>query len=362
MTGQVHHVETGVELTHGLNYGHSTSINTAHDKDEPQQAQQPSFVGQGVARTGRYMSSRVAPGTSSLQAANRSFLEDGQQNATAASSEEERTETTLEQVSSGSHGSSSNEDLAHHLETMHAGLRNAQFLRSAVYGGIDGVITTFSIISSAHGANLGYGVTVALGIANVLADGFSMGFGDYISGKLEKSYVEGERGKELAEFRRKPKHEMAEMVEMLEKAENMQHQDAKTLVRVMAKYEHMFIRNMMQYELNLNAETESTGDLVKNGVATCSSFLLFGCLPLSVYFIGFGWPEEDRDSNAIYAVACIVCAIALFAVGAFSAILVKQDRGQVLNNGTVTLLNGAVAASLSYVVGFLCERALTGAG
>jgi len=200
----------------------------------------------------------------------------------------------------GSSSSSSSQcsDLAHHLETMHAGLKNAQILKSSVYGGIDGVITTFSIISSAHGAGLSYGVTVALGIANVLSDGFSMGFGDFISGKLEKSFVEGEKLKEITEFRRKPLHEMAEMVDMFVTKEQMGEEDAKTLVNVMAKYEPLFIANMMRYELSLDAETESEKDLVKNGVATFSSFILFGGVPLYVYLIGYAWSAESRDEIA----------------------------------------------------------------
>ena len=38
------------------------------------------------------------------------------------------------------------------------------------------------------------------GEANVLADAFSMGFGDFISGRLESSFIEGERAKEVKEF------------------------------------------------------------------------------------------------------------------------------------------------------------------
>ncbi|CAD7933121.1 unnamed protein product [Amoebophrya sp. A120] len=267
-------------------------------------------------------------------------------------------ENSNSEVASDTTSNSSVSNLAQHLETMHAGLKNAQFLKSAVYGGIDGVITTFSIISSAHGAHLSYGVTVTLGIANVLADGFSMGFGDFISGKLEKSFVEGEKQKEVTEFRKKPEHEKAEMVEMLREREQMEEDDAKQLVAIMGKYEHLFIDNMMRYELNLEAETESECDLVKNGVATFWSFLVFGALPLYVYLLGFAWEEEDRDINVVYIVACVVSAVALFCVGAISAFLVKQSWDKILQNGLFTLLNGAVAGTLSYFVGFAFEQML----
>lgn len=67
--------------------------------------------------------------------------------------------------------------------------------------------------------------------------------------------MEGEKLKEITEFRRKPLHEMAEMVDMFVTKEQMGEEDAKTLVNVMAKYEPLFIANMMRYELSLDAET-----------------------------------------------------------------------------------------------------------
>ena len=55
-----------------------------------------------------------------------------------------------------------------------------------VYGGIDGTVTTFAIVAGAAGANLPLKVIVILGIANVLADGFSMAVGRYLSAQAEE--------------------------------------------------------------------------------------------------------------------------------------------------------------------------------
>ena len=52
-------------------------------------------------------------------------------------------------------------------------------LRDVVYGGIDGSVTTFAIVAGVPGAGLSPFVIVALGIANVLADGFSRAVGNY---------------------------------------------------------------------------------------------------------------------------------------------------------------------------------------
>src|SRR5690606_1595720 len=59
-------------------------------------------------------------------------------------------------------------------------------LREFVYGGMDGAVTTFAVVTGAAGANLGVRVILILGFANVLADGFSMAVGSYLSEKSEQ--------------------------------------------------------------------------------------------------------------------------------------------------------------------------------
>ena len=58
-------------------------------------------------------------------------------------------------------------------------------LSEFVYGGIDGIITTFSIIAGSAGGNLTRKVILILGISNVLSDGYSMGVSRYLSSKTE---------------------------------------------------------------------------------------------------------------------------------------------------------------------------------
>jgi vacuolar iron transporter family protein len=59
-------------------------------------------------------------------------------------------------------------------------------LREFVYGGMDGAVTTFAVVTGAAGANLGVNVILILGYANVLADGFSMAVGSYLSEKSDQ--------------------------------------------------------------------------------------------------------------------------------------------------------------------------------
>jgi vacuolar iron transporter family protein len=59
------------------------------------------------------------------------------------------------------------------------------FLSEFVYGGIDGIITTFSIVAGSVGGDLARNVILILGISNVLSDGYSMGVSRYLSAQTE---------------------------------------------------------------------------------------------------------------------------------------------------------------------------------
>jgi len=61
-------------------------------------------------------------------------------------------------------------------------------LRTIMMGGIDGIITIFNIISSIEGTKLNYKYIFILGLAALLSDAISMGFGEYASVKAEQTY------------------------------------------------------------------------------------------------------------------------------------------------------------------------------
>lgn len=60
-----------------------------------------------------------------------------------------------------------------------------EYLGEFVYGSIDGTVTTFAVVAGATGANFSVIVIIVLGFANLVADGFSMGVGSYLSSKSE---------------------------------------------------------------------------------------------------------------------------------------------------------------------------------
>lgn len=65
-----------------------------------------------------------------------------------------------------------------------------------MFGGLDGIITTFAVIAAVAGANLDTNIVILMGFANLVGDGISMGFGDYLSSKAEQDFVRNEYKRE----------------------------------------------------------------------------------------------------------------------------------------------------------------------
>lgn len=67
-----------------------------------------------------------------------------------------------------------------------------------MYGANDGIITTFAVVSGVVGASLANSVIVILGLANLVADGLSMGASNYLARRstCEEELVDrGEAGR-----------------------------------------------------------------------------------------------------------------------------------------------------------------------
>ena len=72
------------------------------------------------------------------------------------------------------------------------------YLRDLIYGASDGIITTFAVVSGVAGAGLAPRTVIILGVANLLADGFSMGASNFLSIRSDEA-TRAARGEEISE-------------------------------------------------------------------------------------------------------------------------------------------------------------------
>jgi hypothetical protein len=125
----------------------------------------------------------------------------------------------------------------------HGGASSA-YLGDMVYGGLDGIITTFAVVSGVAGAQLSPNIILILGLANLFADGFSMATGAFLSSKSDQEYYQRERQREAWEVDHFPEGERAELYELY-LAQGHSEEDARKLVDIKTKDAKLWVDTMM---------------------------------------------------------------------------------------------------------------------
>jgi len=216
-----------------------------------------------------------------------------------------------------------------------------KYLKSTVYGGLDGIVTTFAVVAGVTGADLSPGVVLILGFANLVADGLSMGVGDYLSTKSEQQYQRSERRREEWEIDNFPDGEQRELVELYQ-AKGLPPADAQAMVDILARHKEAWVDVMMREELGIVESDESPA---KNGLVTFLAFAAFGLIPLLTY-VAAQFIALPRA--AMFPAASLLTAVPLLLLGFSKATLTGQHW---LRSASETLLVGGLAAAAAYGVG-----------
>ena len=224
-------------------------------------------------------------------------------------------------------------------------------MKSIVFGGLDGVITTFSIVSAVAGAQLPIQTALLMGFSNLIADAISMGLGDFLSSKAEHEYQVSESKRELWEFEHSRESEVDEQ-QTLFKEKGMSAEDAVAVSALLAKYPAIFHEVHLPAELGFSVPESSDGSAM-DGFVTFCSFIVFGSVPMWSYVITFY--AGYRYSGGVFGIACAFTALTLFMLGVTQAVITKQNR---LKTGTLMMLNGGLAAAAAYLVGWGLEHAI----
>jgi len=230
----------------------------------------------------------------------------------------------------------------HITEHHHTGV--GRYIKDMVYGANDGIITTFAVVTGATGAGFDMRVVIILGIANLLADGLSMGASNYLGESSENSLYRREQRREYDEVHKMPEWERGEVYAILRK-KGYNEPDAETLTNLIIQNKEFWVDFMMKYELDMG--TPSHGNEWKGGVVTFTAFVSAGLLPLVAFLI----PSLDPARVFLYS-ACTTAG-ALFVVGSLRSIVTRKKW---IWSGFEMLGVGGVAALVSYYVGFVIEK------
>lgn len=247
------------------------------------------------------------------------------------------------------------ETLYQHIESNHAN-SSGKYIKNIVFGGLDGIITTFSIISASFGANFETKMIIIMGVANLIADGFSMGLGDFLSSYFENLYILSEKDKEDFEYINNKNYEVDEMVDLY-KNEGLEDDDAKKIVDIISlpKYKKYFIKTMVNYELGLEIPEDNFKKInAKEGLVTFISFIIFGFIPVFTYILFYA--SKSNNQTDIFITTCFVTIAAMFILGYSQAKITKQNG---LKYGLLMVVNGSIAATCAFLIGFGLEKAMS---
>ena len=216
----------------------------------------------------------------------------------------------------------------------------AGYLRDQVYGGIDGAVTTFAIVAGVVGANLSARVILILGLANLLADGFSMAAGNYSGTKAEADERAVFAANERRHIEQNPDGESEEVRQILA-AKGLTGQTLEDAVAAITADKQRWVEFMLPEEYGI---ARSVRDPLRAAGATFTAFVVCGAVPLIPFLIGLPAP---------FAWAIIMTGLVFFTIGSLKS---RWSLARWWSSGIETLAIGTFAAVVAYGIGALLER------
>jgi vacuolar iron transporter family protein len=229
------------------------------------------------------------------------------------------------------------EQSSHHQETYGYEHRDVSggWLRPAVFGAMDGLVTNVSLIAGVGGGGGSRHAIVLTGLAGLAAGAFSMAAGEYVSVSSQNELILSEVDKERHELRTNALGEQAELAGMLRRR-GVSAATAKQAAAEISQHPEKALAVHALEELGVDP-SELPSPYVAAG-ASLLSFAIGAIIPLLPFVLGF---------NAL-GVALGLSALAAIVGGGLVARLTNRPfwRGAARQ-----FLLGAVAAGLTYLIG-----------
>ncbi|MFF9751714.1 VIT1/CCC1 transporter family protein [Streptomyces sp. NPDC014344] len=219
---------------------------------------------------------------------------------------------------------------------------NGGWLRPAVFGAMDGLVSNLALMAGVAGGSAGQQTVVLSGLAGLAAGAFSMAAGEYTSVASQRELVEAELDVERRELRKHPEDEEAELA-ALYRARGVEPGLAREVARQLSRDPEQALEIHAREELGVDP-----GDLPSPAVAAVSSFGSFALgalLPVLPYLLGASslWP------------AVLVALFGLFLCG---AVVAKVTARSWWYSGLRQLALGGAAAGVTYALGSLFGTAV----
>jgi len=223
--------------------------------------------------------------------------------------------------------------------------RGASVVRPVVFGATDGLVCNLSLIMGvAAAAKEDPHSIVIAGIAGLLAGGFSMAVGEYVSVRSQREILDYQIDLQRDQLHQTPDQERAILMDIY-RAKGLSRPEADLIVdRIMTDPERA-IETFVREEIGLSAET--MGSPVAAGLGSLSAFSVGAVIPLLPFLFLVGAPA--------FVMSIAASGIALFAIGLAVSRLTHRSP---IVTGLRQAGLGALAAGVTYLIGALLGTAV----
>lgn len=214
------------------------------------------------------------------------------------------------------------------------------YLRDWIYGGIDGSVTTFAVVTGVVGANLSPVVIVIMGLANLMGDGFSMAASNFLGTKSEHDDGIRLEAIERRHIEVAPEGEREELRQIFA-AKGFAGTDLERVVELITSDPDRWVRTMLTEQYGLPLEPRSPW---MASIMTFSAFALCGLVPLIPFLAGL---------NNAFTISLVLTGAVFFIIGSVKS---RWSAVSWWRSGISTLVVGGIAAGLAYAVGMFLKR------
>lgn len=211
------------------------------------------------------------------------------------------------------------------------------YVRDWIYGGIDGAVTTFAVVSGVVGAELSPAVILVMGFANLVADGFSMAASNFLGTRAEQEDLKHLEAVEYRHIAAVPDGEREE-IRQIYREKGFEGEELERVVALITANRKRWVQTMLTEEYGLPREVRSPW---LAAASTFSAFLLCGLAPLIPFL--FGLQDAFRLST-------LLTGAVFFTIGSVKS---RWSTVPWWRSGMETLLVGSAAAGLAYLIGVL---------
>jgi vacuolar iron transporter family protein len=209
------------------------------------------------------------------------------------------------------------------------------WLRPAVFGAMDGLVTNVSLIAGVGGGGAHAKVIVLTGLAGLAAGAFSMATGEFVSVSSQNELVAAEVSKERYELEHNPEAERRELAAAF-RGRGVDAEIADLVARQVSRRPEQALRMHVREELGVDHQ-DLPSPYVAAG-ASLSTFAVGALIPLLPYLLGLG----------SLVAAFVLAGVFAFIGGGFVARLTNRPF---LRGALRQFVLATAAAALTYGVG-----------